>query len=351
MYPHTTLFRYTDLMGESPELSDAELTASLKAMGLAAADESPVYTTLTGGVSSDVWRADLRRGPVCIKRVVPKLRVRDDWFVPVERWIYEVRWFQTAGAIVPRTVPEILAVDHERHFFAMSWLEPEHYKLWKSELRDGRADPGMAAGVGHAIGAIHSGTAGKAEVEAAFDTDKIFHAVRLEPYLETTARRHPDLSDRLLAVVRATATNKRALVHGDVSPKNIMAGPQGPVFLDAECAWYGDPAFDLAFCLNHMLLKCLWNPPTTAKFLACFDALYQAHLKQVDWEPVAQFEGRVAALLPGLFLARVDGKSPAEYITAEEQKARVRRTARPLIATPPARLAAIKDAWAHELSH
>ncbi len=56
-----------------------------------------------------------------------------------------------------------------------------------------------------------------------------------------------------------TLAAKIALVHGDVSPKKVPAGPRGPVFLDAECAWYGDPAFDLAFCLNHLLLKCLWN--------------------------------------------------------------------------------------------
>ena len=49
------------------------------------------------------------------------------------------------------------------------------------------------------------------------------------------------------------------------------------MFLDAECAVWGDPAFDLAFCLNHLLLKCLWTPAATAGFLACFDALAQAY--------------------------------------------------------------------------
>ena len=74
-----------------------------------------------------------------------------------------------------------------------------------------------------------------------------------------TARAHPGLRGILHGLVRTTAATKRALVHGDVSPKNILVGPSGPVFLDAECAWYGDPAFDLAFCLNHLLLKCLWT--------------------------------------------------------------------------------------------
>ena len=139
-------------------------------------------------------------------------------------------------------------------------------------------------------------------------------------------------------------------MHGDVSPKNILAGPAGPVFLDAECAWWGDPAFDLAFCLNHLLLKCLWTPHAQAGFLACFDAMAATYRAGVAWEPADALEARVARLLPGLFLARVDGKSPVEYITTEADKNRVRRVARALLAAPPTRLDAIRQAWTEELA-
>ena len=130
-----------------------------------------------------------------------------------------------------------------------------------------------------------------------------------------------------MALSRLTLATKLTLVHGDVSPKNILVGPDGPVFLDAECAWYGDPAFDLAFCLNHMLLKCLWTPRAAARFLDLFDVLARSYLAGVTWEPPAAMEARTAHLLPGLFLARVDGKSPVEYVTAEADKARIRRVA------------------------
>ncbi len=55
-------------------------------------------------------------------------------------------------------------------------------------------------------------------------------------------------------------------------------------------------------------------------------------MERVVWEPPAALEARAAHLLPGLFLARVDGKSPVEYITTEPDKNRVRRTARALLA-------------------
>ena len=125
-------------------------------------------------------------------------------------------------------------------------------------------------------------------------------------------------------------------MHGDVSPKNILRGPAGPVFLDAECAWWGDPAFDLAFCLNHLLLKCLWTPSAARRFLcAASTTLAATYLRRRRlgarrrrWKPAPP------QLLPGLFLARVDGKSPVEYITAEADKDRVRRIARALLAAP-----------------
>ncbi|WP_332697048.1 phosphotransferase family protein, partial [Bosea sp. (in: a-proteobacteria)] len=188
------------------------------------------------------------------------------------------------------------------------------------------------------------------EIARRFANDDTFHSIRVEPYLEATARVHADLAAPLLALAAETLAAKRALVHGDISPKNILVGPKGPVILDAECAWYGEPAFDLAFCLNHLLLKCLWTPSASAGFLACFDALAENYLAGVDWEPREAIEARVARLLPALFLARVDGKSPAEYITAEADKDRVRRVARPLIATPVPRLAAIRQIWTQEIS-
>ena len=122
------------------------------------------------------------------------------------------------------------------------------------------------------------------------------------------------------------------------------------MFLDAECAWWGDPAFDLAFCLNHLLLKCLWTPTATAGFLACFDALAAAYIARIPWEAPHALEVRAARLLPGLFLARVDGKSPVEYITTEHDRNRVRRTAGALLAHPVAALSEVRQAWTKELS-
>ena len=152
-----------------------------------------------------------------------------------------------------------------------------------------------------------------------------------------------------MALSRDTLATRIALVHGDVSPKNILVGAKGPVFLDAECAWFGDPAFDLAFCLNHLLLKCIWVPACADRFLAAYDALKDAYLERVTWEQVDTIEQRTARLLPALLLGRIDGKSPVEYIVAESDKAVVREVATTLIVSRPTSLAEIRDAWARHL--
>jgi len=326
-----------------------DLLEVLARLGYGDAENPPRCTALTGGVSSDIWRVDLADGPVCVKRALAKLKVAADWRAPVARNAYEVAWFETAARFAPGAAPEVLAHDAEAGLFVMPYLDPAEHRNWKEEMLAGRVDPAFAKGVGQVLARIHAGTADDTGVAARFDTDEIFHAIRLEPYLEATARAHPELAAELTALVEVTASTKRALVHGDVSPKNILVGPDGPVFLDAECAWYGDPAFDLAFCLNHFLLKARFVDGRAGELLGAFKAMAGGYLAGVDWEAAAELEARVARLLPGLFLARVDGKSPVEYLTEAAQQDQVRRVAAALLRRPIHRLNDIADHWGEEI--
>jgi aminoglycoside phosphotransferase (APT) family kinase protein len=316
----------------------------LRASGLAGPGEIPPAEPLSGGVSSDIWKVELADGTACVKRALPRLRVAQVWEAPVGRNRFECMWMETAAGIVPGITPKVLAAD-ESGIFAMAYLDPEAHPLWKTELAAGLASAAFAARVGDALVRIHAGTANRSDIAARFSTDASFHAIRLEPYLLATGRAHPDLAERLGELAALTAEKRLALVHGDVSPKNILMGPAGPILLDAECAWYGDPAFDVAFCLNHLLLKCMWVPAVSERYLKCFDAFADAYLSGVEWEMRDELEARAAALLPGLLLARIDGKSPVEYITREADKDKVRGVASALLRHPPTHLAQVRDAW------
>jgi aminoglycoside phosphotransferase (APT) family kinase protein len=326
---------------------DPPLKAFVVAAALADPGAEQIWTSLTGGVSSEIWRVESPGRPtICVKRAVPKLRVAADWRAPAERTQYEWRWFELARSIIPGCAPTVLAHDDALGCFAMAYLEPADHPLWKAELLEGRVDVAAAGAVGARLAWLHAATARRPDIAAAFATDALFHALRLDPFLLEAARRRPEVAAPLTAIAERTAATHLALVHGDVSPKNILLGPDGPVFLDAETVWYGDPAFDLAFCLNHLLLKHLVVRDHAEALFASFRALADAYLAGADWEPPAELEARAAQLLPGLMLARVDGKSPADYLPEGPLRAVVRAVAIPLLHTPPTRLAEVAEAWA-----
>jgi aminoglycoside phosphotransferase (APT) family kinase protein len=322
------------------------IARALVDMSIVGANQQVSLTPLAGGVSSDIYRAELPQRVVCVKRALPRLKVAADWQVPVDRNRYEVEWLRVAGAIVPQAVPELLGEDRATGTFAMTWLAPDDFPVWKSLLMAGRADAGTARLVGDVFGRIHAATADREDVAARFPTDALFHAIRLDPYLVTAALANPHVAPALHDLVRVTAGTRRVLVHGDASPKNILIGPHGPVVLDAECAWFGDPAFDVAFLINHLLLKSALFPGRREAYRRMSDALVEGYRAHAGWEPWPALEARIARLLPGLMLARVDGKSPVEYLAGHPGSARVRDFARTRLLHPTASLASLLDAFA-----
>lgn len=320
------------------------LQASLLGMGLLHPEEGCAAEPLAGGVASDIWRVGQDEREFCVKRALERLRVERDWRVPTHRNAYEVAWLEIAAGIAPESVPRVLGHDPRAGVFAMEYFPPGRYRNWKQLLSQGQVSPATVEQLADLLAGIHCATAGDSRLAARFDDGELFFQLRLEPYLHGAAEHHPDLRTRLLELSAEVANRRQVLVHGDVSPKNILVGETGVVLLDAECACLGDPAFDLAFCLNHLLLKCLWVPAASATLLAAFDTLATRYLAAADWEPREALEARVAQLLPGLLLARVDGKSPVEYLDATGRDI-VRRFARQQLVTPPADLAQLTRSW------
>lgn len=327
----------------------ASIIASLRAMGLIGASDTPSLVPLVGGVSADIVLAHSRIGPVCIKRALPELKVASVWRAPQSRGNAEKNWIRLVAACLPQAVPEIVGEDPARFAFAMRYLDPAHFKNWKILLRDGVVEADIAAHVAGLLGKIHDYTAYDAEVAAAFANDENFEALRLDPYLRTAALANPDVAPILQHLIVRTATSKQALVHGDFSPKNILIGPNGPVILDAECAWYGDPAFDPAFCLNHLFLKAAWMPHYASGYQRCAEAFWQAYRAALHKLDKTALEERVATLLPGLMLARIDGKSPVEYLTDPVVINHVRQFAKRKLVKPEHTVAGLIDAWKKEL--
>ena len=329
---------------------EAVLPPMFAAAGIATGGSLTVEP-LKGGVSSDIVRIELGSGGnYCAKRALSQLKVATEWKAPLERNHYEVAWLRRANAIVPGAAPEVIGEDAAHGIALLEYLPAQEYLLWKSELLAGRADPHVPVAVAEALGRIHAATLNDASVAAEFATDHLIDALRLDPYLRFTAGRHPELADLILGVLRDTATTKLALVHGDVSPKNILISRRDghPVLLDAECAWYGDPAFDAAFCLNHLVLKAIHMPQHAATLIAQAKSFASTWLAHFPAGTQTGLDARTTALLPCLMLARVDGKSPVEYL-GEDARRKVRDLAIPAIRTPPSRLDQLFDSLSGQL--
>lgn len=312
----------------------------VESLGICQAGDITDMQRLTGGVASDIASVTYGKRTVCVKFALSKLQVSEDWFAPVHRNQAEYSWLQFAQQISPTTTPKLFGWSETENGFAMEFIYGPDVYLWKAALLSEVQPKGEAEAVANAIAQIHSASAKSDFDRSAFDNGADFESLRIEPYLRFTATRHQNLALKILAVADQLSNNSTVLIHGDISPKNILLRKGKPVILDAECATMGDPSFDAAFCINHLLLKSIHLPNSKNAFLTEAEKFWDAYQVHVDWEDKDGLEARIAELLPILMLARVDGKSPVEYLS-EESRTIVRNITRPIIEHPLMSISAI----------
>lgn len=322
-----------------------EIESALREAGLLLNGQHSV-TPLTGGVSCDIWQVEEDGRRFAVKRALTKLRVQADWFADIARNRHEQDYLKYVGKFLPGSVPSILFSGDD--FFAMEFLGKE-FRDWKTLLLNGTLEPGTAADAGKTLGAIHRKSWNNHEAEKLFETDRHFHDLRIAPYLLASAEKHPEIAGLIHAEARRLASTKLALVHGDYSPKNLMVAPGRLVVLDCEVAWFGDPAFDLCFLLNHLLLKSLHLREKTGGILGLIPRTMSAYQAEIGEPHFATVSHNSPALLLCLLLARVDGKSPAEYLTAPEKKDFIRSFVRRHLASPPETLPELVELWSASL--
>jgi aminoglycoside phosphotransferase (APT) family kinase protein len=299
-----------------------DFVSAFAALGLVPEGTCLRGEALAGGVSSDIWRVDLASGPVCAKRALARLRVKDDWQAPLSRHNSEANFLRLVGAQFPDAVPRIIGHDTDRGVVVMEFLEPERYTVWKAQLRDGLVDPDTARMAADFLARLHARFKQDSETAARFPDHDLIFALRLSPYFEAAAIRHQLVAAELRGLIAQFERNRTTLIHGDFSPKNILVDADArPVLVDAETAAWGDPAFDLAFCLTHLLLKAVWKP----QYSRAYQNAARVFISAYFLEPDSELEKRACAYLPGFLLARVDGKSPVEYLTHGGDQEFVRR--------------------------
>jgi 5-methylthioribose kinase len=333
------------------ELSALNAADYLRETGRVRADALVTVRELSGGVSNIVLRVDVPgRPPLVLKQCRERLRVAMDWRARLERIWAERAALELLSTILPDgTVPHLLFDDRENYLFAMA-CAPDGAVTWKSQLMADQVDLEIAARLGAILGTIHNDAPAHPALGGVLADTSHFDELRVDPYYRTSARAHPDLKPRIDALIASMArpAHERSLVLGDFSPKNILVHKTDLILLDFECAHAGDPAFDLGFFLSHLLLKTIRSASEAAAAAAPFAALvtrfWDAYRDRRQLNSAAQddLDRRAALHAAACCLARVDGKSPVEYLDEKGQSV-ARRFAREALGCPPANWDALRN--------
>ena len=302
----------------STPLTTDNVADYLRGRGLLAPGLAAHGHELSGGISNRVLHVEAPALDVVVKQSLSRLRVQEVWEFDPRRILTECRCMQVLADLLPEgTVPNVLDVDEQRLAFTMTYSPPGGM-VWKDMLLRGHVDLVVAQRAGALLGRLHRASAGHPDLAAEFDDLMPLIQGRIDPYHRTAARANPDLAALIDADVERLLTQRRALVLGDYSPKNLIVYPDRVLALDFEVAHWGDPTFDTAFMLTHLIAKAVHLPGQAYEFLAAaqeFWADYQRHAGTDGAGP-----GETVTECGVLLLCRVDGKSRLEYLSVGDQK-------------------------------
>ncbi|MDB6095112.1 MAG: hypothetical protein JWM32_2674 [Verrucomicrobia bacterium] len=294
----------------------------LVATGRIGAADDVTTRVLPGGVSCRTVFVRQRDGVEWVlKQALAKLRVQGDWFSNPERVHREAAALRRLGQLAPvGTVPAFVFEDFESHTIAMSAV-PEPHENWKTILLTRGPEHDHARQFGQLLGTIHRQAAENFTTLASeFGDITYFDELRIDAYYRSGMAKVPAAAEFLTALIADTYANRMTLVHGDFSPKNVLVYRGQFVLLDYEVVHWGDPAFDVGFGLTHLLAKARHFPARQSAFIQAaleFWGAYQAETKNL----FPQLESRAVRHTLACLLARVAGKSPLEYLDANERAA------------------------------
>lgn len=295
------------------ELSSGNAAEWLSRHGLPSANLR--FSELGGGISNKVVLAEGPQLRAVLKQSLGQLRTEHGWFSERGRIFRESAGMRFLAARVKGgVIPGLLFEDRPTFTIAME-AAPSSAEMWKTQLFRGEHDSDLARTVGVTLGSIIASSWHNAEAERLFGDQTVFDQLRIDPYYRFTASRRPDAAECILHLIARSASRRASLVHGDWSPKNLLVHEGALWVIDWEVIHFGDPSFDVGFLVNHLLLKSIAMP----RHRAALADLAQAFLEGLAGElpPDAAWIAPAALEhLPALLLARVDGKSPAEYLDA-----------------------------------
>ncbi len=313
------------------------------------ASESDVQVRqLLGGVSNRVLLVVFSgdREPWVLKQAREQLAVEQPWFCSVTRVLREMDVLHISNRMLAgkanalpcqSVVPEMLFEDRKNFVYAMTAMQG-NAREWKQDLLAGELDAEIFKSVGWLLGTLHCGSWEDSEIAEQVGDQGFFEELRVDPYYRQIARVHPALQPAIDGLVSDLTGHRHCLVHGDFSPKNMLVDDTDVtrlMLLDFEVGHFGDPAFDLGFFLTHLVIKSIRDSSLAVQYAEMvqvfIDEYQRVLLPRVGEAVVAEIERRGCTNLGACLVARVDGKSPVEYLSDPEHQESVRQLGKRLL--------------------
>ena len=296
--------------------SDTVLAYLIEKQIISASDQAEVEV-LTGGVSNVVLAITTKNQKMVLKQALAELMVAQKWEADQRRAIVEANAIALFHKLSPDQVPNLVFLDPERFILILDRV-PVGSTVWKSDLLDGVINPDVAEVLGTTLAQWHNFGEKDKEARMQFMEDSLFEQLRIDPFYRFVAAKNEPLKPIISKLIDELEGDKTTIVHGDFSPKNIMVGMDDQVYiLDFEVTHVGNPVFDLAFLLAHLMCKRFrTDEPLEEKLLgATAERFINAY------EAIRPIDSSLSLHTALIALARVEGKSPVNYLDLNKQNA------------------------------
>jgi 5-methylthioribose kinase len=303
-------------------LTEDTVVAYLIEKGIISATDKAEVEVLTGGVSNVVLAITTSDKKLVLKQALAELKVAEKWEADQRRAIVEANAISLFHKLSPDQVPNLVFLDPERFILILDRV-PVGSTVWKTDLLDGVINPDVAGVLGKTLAQWHNFGQTNKEARLQFMEDSLFEQLRVDPFYRFVAAKNDLLKPAINKLISELEGDKTTIVHGDFSPKNIMVGMDEQVYiLDFEVTHVGNPVFDLAFLLAHLLCKLFrTNEPLEEKMLIASAQRFITSYREI--RSISESLSLHTALIA---LARVEGKSPVNYLDKAQQDKLVKYT-------------------------
>jgi len=271
---------------------------------------------LTGGVSCRTWKIVSGASRWVLKQPLAKLETEVEWFSDIGRIYREADSLSLLSTILEdNSVPSLEFVDKDTHSIVMS-CAPDTAENWKVQMLEGSFQERTASNAGGLLSKIHERSQLiSAADQSKFENIQYFEELRIEPFHKYLAVKYPELLSPIEILIKMLRNRRSCFTHGDYSPKNMLINPDNSiVLLDFEVAHWGNPVFDVAYCLGHLMLKS-WAFDRRKDGARLISAFLESYVLETD------------PLLPHLgltLLARLDGTSTVDYVVDLDLRSSIR---------------------------